>query len=269
MIVQTLFFVTAALYGVACVLYFIYTVRGEESVGVRAPWALLLAILSHVGFLASDYAIAGHLPTANIQQSLAVASLLIAIGYLVAMRKHKLAALGAFITPLTLLFLLAAGFGSSIAPVPSAVQSVILPFHVGINILGTVAFALAFAVSIAYLIQERLLRTKRLGGLFQRLPPLHELDSLGFRLVTIGFPLLTIGIVSGAFFAARLEETDSTFSLSHLLAFLAWVFFASVLTFRIAAGWRGRRAAIGTMLGFLCAIFVLVGYALRGASGAM
>ncbi|MBK8171845.1 MAG: cytochrome c biogenesis protein CcsA [Sandaracinaceae bacterium] len=268
MIVSALFLVTASLYAIACVLYFIYTLRGEESLGSRAPAALFLAILSHVAFLVGDYAVAGHIPTTNIQQTLAVASLLIAIGYLVAMRKHKLAALGAFITPLTLLFLLGAGFGSNIAQVPAGVRSIILPLHVGVNILGIVAFALAFAVSIAYLLQERLLLTKRLGGVFQRLPPLHELDSLGFRLVTIGFPLLTIGIVSGAFFAARIDEAGSTFSMSHLTAYLAWIFFAAVLVLRIAAGWRGRRAAIGTMLGFFCAILVLVGYALRGMSGA-
>lgn len=267
MIVQGLFFATALLYAIACIFYFIYAVRGEESIAARAPYVLVAAGLTHIAFLVTDYALAGHIPTASIRQSLALTSLLIAIVYGAAMRRHRLAALGAFITPVTLLFFLGAGFGASIAQVPPGVRSVILPLHVGVNILGIVAFALAFAVAIAYVIQERLVRTKQLGGLFQRLPPLHELDSLGFRLVTIGFPLLTIGIVSGAFFAARIDESGIT--LSHLIALLAWIFFAGVLVLRIAAGWRGRRAAIGTMLGFACALFVLIGYALRSVAGAM
>jgi ABC-type uncharacterized transport system permease subunit len=48
---------------------------------------------------------------------------------------------------------------------------------------------------------------------------------------------------------------------------LAWVFFGSVLLARAAAGWRGRRAAIGTMLGFLFSMAAIVGYLLRGSAG--
>ena len=153
-------------------------------------------------------------------------------------------------------------FQRNVAAVPEPVRSALLPVHVGVNILGIVAFALAFAVALAYLIQESLLRKKQLGGLFQRLPPLDVLDSLGFQLVTIGFPLLTVGIITGAVVAARLGEHPS-FNVSRLTAMLAWLFFAGVLFLRVLAGWRGRRAAIGTMLGFACAVVVLVGYVLR------
>ena len=48
---------------------------------------------------------------------------------------------------------------------------------------------------------------------------------------------------------------------------VAWVLFAAVLLLRVAAGWRGRKAAIGTMLGFLCTMAVLIGYVLRGDAG--
>jgi ABC-type uncharacterized transport system permease subunit len=50
-------------------------------------------------------------------------------------------------------------------------------------------------------------------------------------------------------------------------ALLAWVFFGSVLLARAAAGWRGRRAAIGTMLGFLFSMAAIAGYLLRGFQG--
>ncbi len=92
---------------------------------------------------------------------------------------------------------------------------------------------------------------------------LDVLDSLAFRLVTIGFPLLTVGIVTGAIVAARIGGEEAGLNASRLTAMLAWLFFAGVLFLRVLAGWRGRRAAIGTMLGFVCAVFVLVGYVIR------
>ena len=73
--------------------------------------------------------------------------------------------LGAFITPVTLLFFVASGLGSNVASVSPEVRSALLPFHIGVNVLGVVAFALAFAGAVAYIIQERMLRQKQLGGI--------------------------------------------------------------------------------------------------------
>jgi ABC-type uncharacterized transport system permease subunit len=145
------------------------------------------------------------------------------------------------------------------------VRSFLLPFHILVNILGLAAFALAFAAAVAYVIQEQLLRKRQVGGVFQRLPALDVLDSWGFRLVTIGFPLFTLGVVTGSIWAARLGNVLA-FSTGQGFALLAWVFFACVLLSRAAGGWRGRRAAIGTMLGFLCALAAIGGYVLRGVS---
>jgi ABC-type transport system involved in cytochrome c biogenesis permease subunit len=58
------------------------------------------------------------------------------------------------------------------------------------------------------------------------------------------------------------------FSPAQTLGLLTWVVFAAVLVLRIAAGWQGRRAALGTIMGFLCALAVLVGYVVQARNGA-
>jgi ABC-type uncharacterized transport system permease subunit len=262
-IVTVTFLVTASIYALAGALYLVFAARGAEEVSTWSTRLLGAAVVSHLAFLGADFAVAGNLPTADIRQALAVMSLLIAIGYLAALQRYRLAVLGAIITPVTLLLFLGAGFHRDVAAVPDEVRSALLPIHISVNIFGVVAFALAFAVALAYVIQERLLRSKQLDGLFQRLPPLHVLDLLAFRLVTIGFPLLTVGIVTGAIVAARIGGEESVLNVSRLTAMLAWLCFAAVLFLRVVAGFRGRRAAIGTMLGFICAVFVLVGYVIR------
>ena len=129
------------------------------------------------------------------------------------------------------------------------------------------AFALAFAAAVGYVLQERMLRRKKLGGIFQRLPALDVLDSLSLRLVLAGFPLLTLGIVTGTMWAVRMDPSAPTFSAPQGFGLLAWLVFAAVLLLRVAAGWRGRRAAIGTMVGFFFAVAVLVGYVVRAGGG--
>ncbi len=263
-----LFGLTAALYLAACVAYAIFLGKGTPKLGRIAVGLCGGAVAAHLAFLATDWALAGRSPAATIHDALAVGSLLVVVGYLIALTRYKVTVLGAFIAPVSLLLFLGAAFGRSVGEVPAGVRSTLLPIHVGVNILGIVFFALAFGVAIAYVIQERLLRRKQLGGLFQRLPSLDVLDSFGFRLVIVGFPLLTLGIVTGAIWAVRLDPGAPIVTAAQGFAILAWLCFAAVLLLRVAAGWRGRRAAIGTMLGFLCALAVLIGYVLRSHGAA-
>jgi ABC-type uncharacterized transport system permease subunit len=257
---SVLFTLTALAYTVACVLFFVHLSRGNRESARGAARALGVAMVGHAAYLGSEL-IAGRSLWMGIHEVMTAMSLVITLAYLLTMRRHRLTVLGAFITPITLLLLLAAGLRSSVPPVPDAVRSALLPVHIGVNVLGMAAFALAFAVAVAYLIQEQLLRSKNVLGVFQRLPALDVLDSLGAKLLTLGFPLFTIGLVIGTFWAAR---GGAMLSAGQAFGMVAWLFFGSVLLARVVAGWSGRRAAIGTMLGFLCALVALGGYVVRG-----
>jgi ABC-type uncharacterized transport system permease subunit len=259
------FALTALLYAGACALYLRQLRKGSERRGRSAFFVLAAAVISHSTFLVADWLASGRPIAVDIYETLSVASLLMSLAFLAFGRRERVRVLGAFITPITMLFFLGAGIGRRVGYVPAGVRSAILPVHVGANLLGIVVFGLAFAVAIAYLIQERLLRRKQLGGVFQRLPPLDVLDSLGFRLVTIAFPLFTLGMVSGTVWAVRLDPGSPVFSAAQTFAFVSWVLLAGVLLLRVAIGWRGRRAALGTMMGFLFAMGALAGYVVRSS----
>lgn len=251
-------------YAAASLAYFVFIGNGSDAAKTLASRTLSLAAILHVVFLVRDSA--HHPQLGDVRQMLTIASLAIVAAHLIALRYGKLAVLGAFITPVALLMFIGAGLGHSVPDVPEDVRSALLPAHVIVNVLGVAAFTLAFAVATAYLIQERLLRRRQLTGLFTRLPALDVLDSLGLRLLLVGFPLFTIGSVSGAIWAA---QRKTGMSATQVLGLVAWAVFGAVLLLRVAAGWQGRRAAIGTLLGFACALAVVVGYALRAGSGAM
>jgi ABC-type uncharacterized transport system permease subunit len=267
-VVIALFAVTAALYALAGGLYALFLWRGAAPTGSWSDRALGAAVVSHVTFLFAGFVHSGTLPTSDIHQALAGLSLLVVLGFLGTMRSRpRLRVLGAFITPVTLLLFLGAAFRRDVGPVPDPVRSALLPVHVAVNMLGLAAFALAFAAALAYLLQERQLRKKRFGGIFERLPALDVLDSVGLKAVLAGFPMLTVGVVTGALWAVRLHPDSFPLSAAQGFGLLAWILFAAVLLLRVAAGWRGRRAAIGTLLGFLCTLAVLLGYVIRDAGG--
>ena len=237
-------------------------VRGGPRLDRAARVSLVVSVALHASYVVADWLLYGGHELANIHQGLVVLSLLIPVFYLATMGRHRLKMLGAFVTPITIVLFLGAGLRAQVAQVSPEVQGALLPFHVAANVLGIAAFALAFAAAVAYLIQESLLRHRRVGGVFQRLPPLDVLDAFGLRSVTIGFPLFTFGVITGTFWVASKAPMSVVLGYQGF-GVLAWVCFGSVLLARLAAGWRGRRAAIGTMLGFLCSMIALGGYLLR------
>ncbi|HRB82644.1 MAG TPA: cytochrome c biogenesis protein CcsA, partial [Nitrospira sp.] len=68
--------------------------------------------------------------------------------------------------------------------------------HVTLSMLGTVGFAVAFVAGVMYLIQDGLLKSKRFNVLYAKLPALDYLDHLNQQSIVMGFPLLTLGIIS-------------------------------------------------------------------------
>lgn len=263
----TLFFAVAFDYVIAIGFFAAFLRRGHQSLAILARSALALAfglqLLSVVGRLVQ----ASTQPWGGIQQTLSLLSLLLVAGYLVASSRREMQALGAFVAPLALLFFLGSSISPGVTPVTPQVRSLLLRLHIGLNLVGLCTLALAFAVSLAYVVQESLLRRKQLGAAFRHLPALDRLDRLGLRLVMVGLPLLTLGIVTGTLWARRVGSHGLSLSPAQALAILSWMIFAGVLLLRLAAGWRGRRAAIGTIVGFACAVVVLAGYVMRSAGG--
>jgi ABC-type uncharacterized transport system permease subunit len=255
------------LYALACVLYLFRLIRGSDMTPQLPGTVFVTALGAHLAFLMLETPAPPEFPLTDISQILNVASFGIGIAFLLASYRFDITVLGAFVTPLSLMLLLAAGLGSSYAPVSPPVESAMLTLHIGANVLGLVAFALAFVAGLAYMVQESLLRRRQLTGVFQRLPSLGVLDTIGLRSVLTGFPLLTFGMVTGTFWLLRAD--GSQFYVSQALGLVAWAIYAGVIVLRVAAGWQGRKAAVGTMMGFLFTLLVLVGYAVRAAGGSV
>jgi ABC-type uncharacterized transport system permease subunit len=270
---DALFLATALAYLAASALFVAYLAgsgSAERAEG-RLKLASRLVVIGvplHAAQIVVSSLVLRVCPVEGIHFAMSVASLLACLVYAVARARFRIDVVGVFVAPLALTFLLASRFVGSAAlgAVPSPrLRTAILPFHVLANLLGVALFTLAFAAAVAYLVQERRLKRKKLEGVVQRLPPLDQLDRAEHRFIVAGFPLLTIGILTGTLWAREVEAGSAADIARAAFGYVSWLVFGGVLLLRAAAGWRGRRAAYGTIAGFGFTVLVLVFYLVRSA----
>lgn len=262
-IVDALFAVTAVGYVITSSLFLRFLVRGEKDIGRLAPRVMALSVATHAAHLLAASFVLHVCPVEGVHFPMSLASVLMGAAYVFARRRFRIDVAGAFIAPLALASLLASRFvGGGIEPT-DRLKGAVLPFHVTVNLLGVAFFGLAFSSATLYLLQERLVKQKRIDGVSRRLPPLDALDRAEHRFLLAGFPLLTIGILTGTVWARRVELGATSDVLRMLFGYISWLVIAGVLFLRSVAGWRGRRAAYGTIAGFAFSALVLVGYLVR------
>jgi ABC-type uncharacterized transport system permease subunit len=265
LLVELVLVATVIAYVTATGLFVAYLASDKFSQGaVWAPRVLLVGTVLHATHITAASEVFHVCPVEGIHFALSVASMLACAIYLVLRRRYRIDVVGAFVAPLALTFLLASSLVGPIHPDPSY-KSAILPIHVAVNLVGDALFMLAFAAAVAYLLQEKRLKQKNLAGFFKKLPPLDALDRAEHKFLLAGFPLLTAGILTGVYWARDVEAGGAVAVARAAFGYATWVLFAGVLLLRAGAGWRGRRAAYGTIAGFSFAVLVLIVYLLRAA----
>jgi ABC-type uncharacterized transport system permease subunit len=192
--------------------------------------------------------------------------------------KRPVRSLEWLVMPVVTLLLLAAGHFGKTQPQPytSTVYSLI---HRISSFLGVLAFVVAGAAGALYLISDRMLRS-RTGGDGRLAPPrpgvfgsLERLEHLSYSAVTLGFALITVGIVTGIGWALHGPLSTGMSERWFLwpkvvLTFACWLVFAVVLNTPIAPRLRGRKDAILSIVGLILAVAALFAVLLMPKGGA-
>lgn len=98
----------------------------------------------------------------------------------------------------------------------------------------------------------------------QRLSLADTLDNISYRIIGLGFPLLTIGIIAGAVWANEAWGSYWSWDPKETWALITWLVFAAYLHARITRGWQGRRPAILAATGFMVVWICYLGVNLLG-----
>jgi cytochrome c-type biogenesis protein CcsB len=256
----TLFVLTAGAYFLAAGSFSVCLFRGETA--TRLPTAiLLLGFTVHTIALTSRFFQEGFGAVAVTGEALLFHCWLMVGIYLLMQLKYHLVVLGGIISPLAFLMTVAAvAVGGGSGEIPPGFRTFWLPVHVTLAFMGNAVFALAFGVSLIYLLQERRLKHKKITALMRRFPSLESLDRLNYTLLVWGFPLMTLGILTGSMWAGIHWGHYWSWDPRQVSSGIVWLLYGALLHGRVTAGLRGKKAALLTMFGFC----LVLGYFLLG-----
>ncbi len=236
--------------------YFVYLVYRKPFVSTAATVTVAVGLLAQTVWLGLRSMQTGHGPYTNSFEIAMFFSWLIVVVYFVTEWKYRIKDLGAFVLPLVFLVVLFSGFLSKeVDMVEKGQADFWLTLHRTLSVLGYAAFTIAFAAGIMYLFQEHQVKSKKLGILYFRMPSLEVLDNLNEKAITIGFPLFTLGFMTGSLWQVQLNEPMlawEPFKTWPLV--LVWFVYGAMFFGRLFSGVRGKKAAQGAILGFVMVI---------------
>ena len=263
-----LLIITLVGYLLAVGLYIVNFFVPKIIVGKLARLITVLSLVFNTLVLVVRTILIGTLPLTNLFEFGLLFSWAIIITYLIVDYKYDLSALGIFALPIAILLLLwLTTIDGSVRPIMPALRSNWLFFHVLTAVLAYGAFALSFALSLMYLLKDWLINKGMENPLIKALPSLELLDEVTYKIIFIGLPFQTIMLVTGAVWAEYSWGSYWSWDPKETWALITWFIYAAYLHVRLMAGWKGKKAAYISILGFMALLFTFIGvsYLLPGA----
>ena len=254
---NVLFTAAMAGYLLAMALFFVFFALKRERSGVVANTLMYVVFALHTVALIVRTLGAGRLPLTNQYEFATSFAWGICLCYLLFQWRFHFKAMGVVITPVIFLLIgYAAMQSKEVRELMPALRSNWLAIHVSTAIISYGAFGVSFAVSLMFLLRERMTDSE---FWHQHVPESRKLDTISYRAVSLGFLFLTIVLVTGAIWAERAWGSYWSWDPKETWALITWFIYAIYLHLRLSRGWRDRRAALFAVIGFVCVIFTYIG----------
>lgn len=252
------FYSATGCYLLAAAGYVAFIIRPERAkIASFSLGAAVAGFLLQGLYFALRWVESGRIPITGFFEAINFLGMGIMLVYLLMEFRFKVPSLGSFMLPLVLLLMAPAVLlPSHIEELKPVLKSGWLGIHTSLAVLGDAAFAFSFIVSVMYLVQERQLKQKHLGAIFRRLPPLDVMDTLGYKALSFGWPLYTLGMVTGSIWAESAWGSYWSWDIKETWSLIVWIIYLAFLHLR-TIGWRGKKMAYLSVAGFL---FVLISF---------
>ncbi|MFQ5699168.1 MAG: cytochrome c biogenesis protein CcsA [Myxococcota bacterium] len=237
----------------AALLYLLAAVIGGRKAATRPAsrsfeWLLCGGVALHAIAFVRFHRLDPPISLESTAAALSVIGWLVASTFLLSLRFAKTLAVGRFVAASAFGFTAAASIGlhlrSSVAlPGPAGAWP---HAHVLLAAAGFAALAVASLAGLGYLVKERLLKARRRAA--PELPSLESLDRLGVFALSLGFPLLTLGVFSG--FVWALGAGGSLWTRHVVMSLVAWGVYCVPVGARLLRGQGGPRLARSLVVGF-------------------
>lgn len=256
-----LFTISLGAYTAGLVIYLWALTTDTDSVRRMASVLVWLGLLAHTGAIVARGAALQRVPFVNLFESLMFVVWAMMAIYLLMERRYRITGLGAFACFVASVTIVCGSFlpkdvSRSLVP---ALRSHWSTVHIASSLIGYAGFTLSFGAVLGYALQKHLLKTKRVTALQRRLPSLDTMDHLAYRMVALGFPMFTLGIITGALWAQPAWGSYWSWDPKETWALITWLVYAAYLHVRIVQGRRGKWANRLLTVGFVCVLIAFLG----------
>ncbi|HEY6305097.1 MAG TPA: cytochrome c biogenesis protein CcsA [Candidatus Angelobacter sp.] len=248
--------VALVLYGVG-LIYALVSLWGSRRVLSRITLpAVGLGVTFHFVSLVETALLSRTWAPSSMHEMESLLGFLLMVFFFAVYGRYKATAPGVAVFPLVFLLTASAALGAapSESALPLFVSAQWIYLHVGLILIGYSALLFNFVASILYLIQERTLKAKTVGGFWSRLPALATIDEIGYKCLLWGFPFMTLGLIAGSVLAEARYGPRYFADPKIVLSILMWVVYTILLYTRWHVGWRGRRGAYLATFAFVAAM---------------
>ena len=258
--------------------------KGTNILSQVAKISSLVANILLFFILCSRWIVAGYFPLSNLYESLLFLTWTLLTIYLYIEFKTKSKIIGSLLIPLTLFIngfanlTLSADMQKS-SPLVPALQSNWLMMHVSMMMLSYATLIIGSLLCILFLViskyqevdlkivdkssmplyniivnyyENELFSSSKSSEISElgKLKLLHTLDNWSYRIIALGFPFLTIGIIAGGVWANEAWGSYWSWDPKETWALITWIIFATYLHSRITKGWEGKKTALVGSVGF-------------------
>jgi HemX protein len=237
-----------------CYAWLLYDER--PWVGHAATGLLAAGIVLHYFALLERSRWTHTIPYDDLYGSMSLFAWLVAVTYLGLELFHHQRGAGPFVLVFLLLWLgMATALGPATPASPAPARGPMLALHITMEVLGYAAFGLSFIFSMIYLGENRVLRTRKPGRAFWKLPALDVLERMAASSVKVGVGALVVGTALGLAWERRLSGSYVSHDPKVIATVLIVAMYSIYLWLARNTAWRGARAARLCALNFLVVIF--------------
>ena len=250
---NALLFVALVLYFAATALQFTAAAMKRESLFKAARAVFLVGFAAHTAFTVWRGIAAGRLPLANqFEFANGFAWTAALLGLLLRRRLGQEGILTAAMPAAFLILSYAAFQPKEIKDLMPALRSTWFALHIGSAAISYAAFAISGGLGVSYLVRLR-------HGADEESAEMKQTDYMGYRLVCLGFLLLTVVIFSGAIWAEQAWSAWWSWDPKETWALITWIFYAIYLHQRMRLKWRGKRMAVLSVVALVLVLFTFAG----------
>ena len=253
-------YVALVLYGIGTISALASLFHVDQRLQRLGLYAMIAGFVSHTIWIGTICSITKHPPLTNLPEAASFLAWSVFAVELVLLAMYRVQAASFFVYPLVLILLtITAVVREPFAKLDRSLHSRIFISHVLFATVGVAALFIGIAFTYLSIAQDRALKSKKPGRLWEWIPSLQVCKKIAYRALAAGFSIYTLGIITGVVWSYETTAGLIELRIKQISAVVAWVLFAVVLQSAMSGLQRTRRTIVISACAVIATVVAILG----------